>query len=74
MNFYDLVYWLAKDQGISIEKLSIKLGRGARYIGGAKIRGSLPKVDNARMILNALDYELCAIPKDNIPEDAIIID
>ena len=74
MDFYDAVYWLAKDQGISIERLSIKLRRSSIYIGGAKIRGSLPKVDNARMILNALDYELCAIPKGRVPEDAIIID
>lgn len=34
----------------------------------------MPKVDNAKMILNALDYELVALPKDNIPEDAIVID
>lgn len=74
MNFYDVVYKLAGDKQLSIENLSLSLGKTSRYIGGAKSRGSLPKVDNAAMILDALDYTLCAIPKGKVPKDAIIID
>ena len=74
MKFYEIVYKLASEEGLSIEKLSLKLGKGSRYIGGAKSRGSLPKVDNAAMILDALDYELCAVPKGSAPEDAITVD
>lgn len=74
MKFYDIVYKLAGEQGISIENLSLKLGKGTRYIGGAKSRGSLPKVDNAAMILDACDYALCAIPAENVPHDAIEVD
>ena len=74
MQFYEAVYKLAGEKGISIENLSLSLGKTSRYIGGNKSRGSLPKVNNAAMILNALDYELVAVPKDKVPEDAIVID
>lgn len=74
MKFYDVVYKLAAEKGMSIENLSLKLGKSARYIGGSKSRGSLPKVNNAAMIIDACDYVLCAIPNDEIPESAYIID
>lgn len=74
MNFYESVYGIARDQGVSIEALSLKLGKAPRYIGAAKSRGSLPKVDNAAMVLDALDYSLCAVPKEDVPEGAIVID
>ena len=74
MNFYDAVYEIANKQGITIQKLCLKMGKGSRYIGGAKSRGSLPKVDNAAMILDALDYKLCIVPNKDVPEDAIPID
>ena len=74
MQFYDAVYKIAGEKGISIENLSLSLGKSSRYIGRNKSRGSLPKVNNAAMILGALDYELVAMPKDEVPEDAIVID
>ena len=74
MNFYDAVYEITRNGGMSIENLSLKLNRAPRYIASAKSRGSLPKIDNAAMILEALDYKLCIVPADDIPEDAIVID
>ena len=74
MEFYDIVYKAAGEQGLSIEKLSLKLGKTSRYIGGSKSRGSLPKVNNAAMILDACGYTLCAIPSDSVPDDAIPVD
>ena len=74
MKFYDIVYALAQKNSTSIENLSLKLGRGPNYICGAKSRGSLPKVDNAAMIVDACGYTLCVVPSDNVPEDAITVD
>lgn len=74
MNFYDAVYEITRSSGMSIEDLSLKLKRGPKYIASSKSRGSLPKMDNAAMILEALDYKLCIVPADDIPEDAIVID
>lgn len=74
MNFYDAVYQIAKKKGISIERIGYELGHTARYIGSAKSRGSLPKVDNASKIVRVCDYTLCIVPSDNIPDDAILIE
>lgn len=74
MKFYDIVYEIARNDGLSIERLSLKLGRGPNYVGGAKNRGSLPKVDNAAMIVDACGYALCVVPKDEVPDGAYIVD
>lgn len=74
MKFYDIVYMIARESGLSIEKLSLKLGKVSSYIGGSKSRGSLPKVDNAARIVDACGYTLCVVPSDNVPEDAITVD
>lgn len=74
MKFYDVVYELAGKMGLSIENLSIKLGKGPRYVGGAKSRGSIPSVKNASMILNELGYVLCAIPADEVTDEMLTID
>jgi len=74
MQFYDAAYKIAGEKGISIENLSLSLGKTSRYVGSAKSRGSIPRIDNAAMILGAMDYVICAVPKDKVPEDAIVID
>ena len=74
MKFYDIVYDAARENGMTIEELGLKLGKSPRYIGTPKSRGSLPKVDNAAMILKACGYELCAVPKGKVPKSAKPID
>ena len=74
MKFFELVYKLAREQGLSIEKLSLKVGKSPRYVGRTKSRGSSPTVANAAMILDALGYSLCLVPDENVPENAIVID
>lgn len=74
MEFYDAVYHMAWLRGITIEKIGFKLGHTSTYIGSAKSRGSLPKVDTAVKILGACDYKLCVVPKGTAPDDAIVID
>ena len=74
MKFYDIVYMLARDNGMTIENLSHKLGKGSKYISSSRNRGSIPQVDNAAMILKACGYTLCAVPKKRIPKNAIKID
>ena len=74
MNFYDAVYGITLDQGTSMEKLSIRLEKSPNYISASKGRGSLPKVDNAAMILDGLDYVLCAVPNEDVTGDRIAIE
>lgn len=74
MNFYDAVYRVAGIRDMTVEGVSLKMGHSSAYIASAVSRGSLPKVDTAGRILDACDFKLCAIPKDRIPDDAIVID
>ena len=74
MNFYEAVHIIAKNEGISLETLSLKTGRGPSYIASNKTRGSQPRIDNAAMILNACGYELCIVPNGSVPDSAIEID
>lgn len=74
MNFYDMLYKIAKENGMTFERLSWKLGHSASYIGGSKSRGSLPRIDNAARIIDACGYTLCVVPKDNVPDGAMTID
>lgn len=73
MYFYDIVYTLAAKNQISIENLSLKLGKTASYIPAQKSRRSSPKVDTASTLVSACGYTLCAVPKDEIPESAFVI-
>ena len=73
MNFYDTLYSVAREAGISIERIGYKLGRTARYVGAAKSRGSVPSVDNAARMLDVCGYGLYAIPYSDAPVDALQI-
>lgn len=74
MEFYDAVYHAAWKKGITIEKLSLSLGHASNYIVSGKSRNSLPRIDTAVKILDACNYSLYAVPKDEkMPEEAILI-
>ncbi len=74
MEFYDAVYIAAGKRDITIEKLSLSMGHASNYIASAVSRGSQPKVDTATKILGACDFALCAIPRESVPDEAIVID
>ena len=74
MEFYDAVYRIAKKKGITIEKISLSLGKTSGFITAQKSRGSKPRIDTAAKILDACGYILCAIPEDEVPNWVIEID
>ena len=74
MDFYTTVHTIAKQQGLSLEKVSLKTGRTGTYISNARSRGSIPTISSASLIAGALDYKLCLVPADNIPDDAYVIE
>jgi hypothetical protein len=74
MEFYDAVYRAVGIRDMTIDGLSLKMGHTSTYITSSKSRGSLPKVDTAVKILDACDFALCAIPKESIPDCAIVIE
>ena len=74
MEFYDALYSIAREQGISVEALSLKIGRVSSFITSSKSRGSKPKVDTAARMVDGCDYVLCAIPSKKVPKCAVVID
>ena len=74
MNFYEVLYKIAHEKGISTRALAKAIGRSSAYITIQKSRGSLPIVSTASMLVSALDYKLCIVPADSVPEDAYIIE
>ena len=74
MNFYDIVHEIARKNGMSLEKLSVCIGRSETYLASSKSRGSLPKINNAAKIANACGYTLCMVPSNKVPKDAIVIE
>lgn len=74
VEFYDAVYHIAWLKETTLEKLSLGMGHTAGYVTRQKSRGSLPRIDTAIKILDACGYELCAVPKGEAPENAIMID
>ena len=74
MEFYDAVYHVAWLKGKAVYEIGLGLGHTSSYIAGQKSRMSSPRVDTAVRILEFCGYKLCAVPEDNVPEDAIVID
>lgn len=74
MEFYQVIYKIASDNGLKIVDITDRLGRSKAYFASNRARGSLPKVDNAARILEACGYVLAAIPADKVPDEALVID
>lgn len=74
MEFYDAVYRIAWLRKRTVESIGLGLGHTAAYVSGQKSRGSLPKIDTAVKMLDECDYVLCAVPKESVQKDAIVID
>jgi hypothetical protein len=73
LNFYDAVREVSIRTGISETEACEKIGKKKSYISSARLRGSVPQIDNASMIVDAFGWELVAIPKGSVLDDAIPI-
>ena len=74
MNFYDALYKIAKNTGVSINAIGLSLGKSDRYIPAAKWRKSVPLVTNAAKILKICGYTLCAVKDDEVTDSMVVID
>jgi len=75
MSFWDTVYALAKDNGITVFEITKRLGLSPAYIAVQRSRGSHPKTNTAAQVLDAVGYELWAVPSGSrMPEGSLKID
>jgi hypothetical protein len=50
------------------------MGKSANYIGSTLNQGSTPKADTLASMLEPCGYSLAAIPKEDLPNSALVID
>lgn len=73
MDFCEVIKAVSAATGISMRTISRKMGKNDSYVGGMLTRNSDPLTANAATMLNKCGYMLCALPVDQVPEDALVI-
>lgn len=74
MRSMDALKKAAIDKKISLSDISKSMGKTRGYINATITRNSEPKVNTYVCMLDACDYALCAIPKDKVTNDMLVID
>ena len=73
MNGYMAIKAAAAARGVSVRQVLLKAGKSESYIANAINRGSSPATDTAAQLLGACDYVLAAMPAEDVPATAIVI-
>ena len=64
----------AARSGTPITHIGIKLGKRPNYVNAAISKGSRPRVDVFAAMLEPCGYALAAVPVDDIPASALVVD
>lgn len=74
MKAYEVVRSAAKSNGVPITHIGPALGKSSVYVNNGASRGSVPKADTLASMLSVCGYVLAALPADQVPESALVID
>lgn len=74
MNTEQVIREAASISGNSLRSVSSSMGKSANYIGSTLNQGSTPKADTLASMLEPCGYSLAAIPKEDLPNSALVID
>lgn len=74
MNGYKAIKAAAAARGVSVRQVLLKSGKAESYISKAINRGSSPTTDTAAQLLGSCGYALAAVPAEDVPPTAIVID
>lgn len=74
MQAYDALRQAAKDAGTPLTHIGPAMGKPATYVNNGITRGSSPRCNTMAAMLRVCGYSLVAIPREDIPESALIID
>lgn len=74
MKAFDAVKEAAKNSGIAITRIGVEMGKPANYVSNGASRGSSPQCNTCAAMLDVCGYALCAVPRDSVPSDALVID
>lgn len=70
----DAVKIAASNNGVALYKIGRALGVADTLVNNTITRGSVPRADNLARMLGVCGYTLCAVPDDEIPDGALVID
>ena len=74
MHVYQAIRTVAKRSGMSLIEVGPRLGHGKAYVSSMFTQERRPKYDTLLRILGACNYTLCAVPSDQVPSGAVVID
>ena len=74
MEALDVLRSVMEEAGKGGYELSRDMGRAPSYVGAALGRGSVPKADTLAAMLAPCGYVLAAVPADDVPAAALVID
>ena len=64
----------AINSGVPLTHIGVAIGKSRQYVHATIRKGSTPTCGNMAAMLDVCGYKLAAIPSDNIPSNALIID
>ena len=74
MQAIDAVKAAAAAAGVPTTHIGPAMGKGAPYVASTATRGSVPRADTLAAMLQVCGYVLAAVPADDVPPSAIVID
>lgn len=74
MKFYQVMRSVSRKEQLSYTAIAELLGKSRGYITTVVSRKTEPRTDNAASMLDACGWVLAALPKDDVPESALVID
>lgn len=74
MKAYEAVRTASTASGVPITHIGPALGKSSVYVNNGISRGSVPKADTLAAMLGVCGYALAAVPVDDMPASALVID
>jgi len=74
MKTNELIKTACHNAGLSYIAASRAMGRNDNFIAATVNRNSVPKADTLAAMMDACGYVLAAVPADDVPGTALVID
>lgn len=74
MKAYEAVRNASTVSGVPLTHIGPALGKSSTYVNNGDSRGSTPQADTLAAMLAVCGYKLAAVPADDLPASALVID
>ena len=73
MNAMNVIKNVANATNTPLMKIGREMGIADNYVNKTIARGSVPRCDTMARMLNVCNYALCAVPKNKIDNDYMLV-